>query len=188
MKVISRFRRYGLATISFTAALPSLLSFCFFFGGAPRMRAADERTTHLPVLQASVDPRPIRLPIVDGTDIRFARTSTADGLTPTKVTQIVQDDQGFMWFGNQYGLNRFDGYNFKVFVHDPRNPNSLSGVFISALFKDRDGALWVGCDQFLNKFDRATETFTRYPVPFVTHISQDTAGMLWLATGTGCMD
>jgi ligand-binding sensor domain-containing protein/signal transduction histidine kinase len=125
------------------------------------------------------------LPIVDGRDIRFARPSTADGLTPTKVTHIVQDDQGFMWFGNQYGLNRFDGYNFKVFVHDPRNPNSLSGVFISALFKDRDGALWVGCDQFLNKFNRATETFTRYPVPFVKHISQDAAGMLWLATGTG---
>jgi ligand-binding sensor domain-containing protein len=123
--------------------------------------------------------------IVDGTDIRFARVSTADGLSQTKVSQIVQDDQGFMWFGTQYGLNRFDGYNFKLFVHDPRSPNSLSGVFISALFKDRDGALWAGCDQFLNKFDRATEMFTRYPVPFVRHISQDSAGILWLATGKG---
>src|SRR5438105_2849691 len=71
MKVMSRFRRYGLAKISFTAALPSLLCLCFFFGGVPRMRAADERTTHLPTLQASVDPRPITLRIVDGTDVRF---------------------------------------------------------------------------------------------------------------------
>jgi len=135
--------------------------------------------------QASVDPRPIRLPIVDGRDIRFARLSTAEGLSQTKVGQIVQDDQGFMWFGTQYGLNRYDGYNFKLFVHDPINPNSLGGVYVNALFKDRDGALWVGCDQFLNKFNRANETFTRYPVPFVRHISQDSAGLLWLATPNG---
>jgi ligand-binding sensor domain-containing protein/signal transduction histidine kinase len=135
--------------------------------------------------QASIDPRPVELPIVDGGDIRFARTSTADGLSQTKVDRIVQDDQGFMWFGTQYGLNRYDGYNFKVFAHDPRDPNSLSGVYIRALFKDRDGTLWVGCNQFLNKFDPKTETFVRYPVPFVNHISQDSAGMLWLATSTG---
>jgi PAS domain S-box-containing protein len=90
-----------------------------------------------------------------------------------------------MWFGTQYGLNRYDGYNFKLFVHDPRNPNSLSGVYIRTLFKDHDGALWVGCDQFLNKFNRETETFIRYPIPFVNHISQDSAGTMWLATVKG---
>jgi ligand-binding sensor domain-containing protein len=98
---------------------------------------------------------------------------------------MVQDDQGFMWFGTQYGLNRFDGYSFKVFRPDPDNSNSLSGVFISALFKDRDGVLWVGCEQFLNRFERTAETFTRYPIPFVINISQDSAGVLWLATSTG---
>ena len=132
-----------------------------------------------------VDPRPIQLSIIDGTDIRFARVSTADGLSQTKVGQIVQDDQGFMWFGTQYGLNRYDGYTFKVFTHDPGNPKSLNGVFIRSLFKDRDGTLWVGCDQFINKFDPATETFARYPIPFVTHINQDSAGLLWMATSTG---
>jgi ligand-binding sensor domain-containing protein/signal transduction histidine kinase len=137
------------------------------------------------VPQARVDLRPIRIPVIDRADNRFARLSTTDGLSQRRVSQIVQDDQGFMWFGTQYGLNRYDGYNFKVFVPDPGNPNSLSGVFISALFKDRGGTLWVGCDQFLNKFEPATETFTRYPVPGVNHVSQDTAGTLWLATGTG---
>jgi ligand-binding sensor domain-containing protein len=151
-------------------------------------KAGDERHIAAPAVtlsKASVEPRPIQLSIIDGTDIRFARVSTADGLSQTKVGQIVQDDQGFMWFGTQYGLNRYDGYTFKVFIHDPGNPNSLNGVFIRSLFKDREGTLWVGCDQFVNKFDPATETFTRYPVPFVTHISQDGAGMLWLATTTG---
>src|SRR5258705_11454236 len=147
-------------------------------------------TLFLPLLfsevrQAHVDPRTITLPVVDGKGIRFTRLSTDEGLSQTKVTRIVQDDQGFMWFGTQYGLNRYDGYTFKLFVHDPRNPNSLSGVYVSALFKEHDGALWIGCDQFINKFNRATETFTRYPVPFVKHISQDSAGILWLATGKG---
>jgi len=167
------------------SVLSSLLFLSFFAGVAPRMRAADERATHHTVPQASVDPRPIRLPIVDGTDIRFTRVFTADGLAQTKVSQIVQDSQGFIWFATQYGLNRYDGYNFKVFVHDPSNPTSLSGVAVQALFKDRDGALWIACDQFLNKFERATEAFTRYPVPSVSHISQDTTGLLWLSTPTG---
>ncbi len=59
-----------------------------------------------------------------------------DGLSQTKVSQIVQDDQGFIWFGSQYGLNRYDGYKFKVFKHEPGRTNSLSGVLISSLFKD----------------------------------------------------
>ena len=148
-------------------------------------RTVNQPTTSGVVQQAQVEPRTITLPVVDGTGVRFTRLSTDQGLSQTKVSQIVQDDQGFMWFGTQYGLNRYDGYNFKLFVHDPKNPNSLSGVYIRALFKDRDGALWVGCDQFLDKFNRATETFTRYPVPFVNHISQDSAGTMWLATIKG---
>ncbi|WP_263350304.1 two-component regulator propeller domain-containing protein [Acidicapsa acidisoli] len=137
------------------------------------------------VPQLHAEPHTISLPVVDGKDLRFTRLSTDEGLSQTKVSQVVQDDQGFIWFGTQFGLNRYDGYNFKLFVHDPRNLNSLSGVYISALFKDRNGALWVGCDQFLNKFNREAETFTRYPVPSVTSITQDRAGILWLATARG---
>lgn len=147
--------------------------------------AAEDLKSQAPVPEARVDPRSIRLPVIDATDNRFERLSTTDGLSQRRVSEILQDDQGFLWFGTQYGLNRYDGYNFKVFVHDPRNPNSLSGVFINALFKDRDGTLWVGCDQFLNKFNPATETFQRYPIPDVNHISQDKTGTLWLSTGTG---
>src|SRR5271168_3114000 len=140
--------------------------------------------TSAAVPQAPVNTATVRLPIIDGTDIRFTRLSTANILSQTKVSLIVQDDQGFMWFATRYGLNRYDGYNVRSFVNQRGNPNSLSGVVVNALFKDRDGALWIGCDQFLNKLDPVTETFTRYPVPFVNHISQDTAGTLWLATDT----
>src|SRR6266699_523651 len=74
------------------------------------------------VPEAKLDPLPIRLPIIEGKGIRFARISTAEGLSQTRVAQITQDDHGFIWFGTQYGLNRYDGYKFKVFVHDPQKP------------------------------------------------------------------
>jgi PAS domain S-box-containing protein len=146
------------------------------------------------VPQAHVDPRTITLHVVDGKGIRFTRLSTEDGLSQTRITQIVQDDQGFMWFGSQYGLNRYDGYKFKVFKHEPGREDSLSGVFIYALFKDRSGSLWIGCNEFLDKLDPVTETFTHYRIDTrdaqgetgpVTHISQDQMGTLWLATSGG---
>jgi ligand-binding sensor domain-containing protein len=134
--------------------------------------------------QVSINP-PIRLPIVDATDNRFLHLSAAEGVSQTKVDHMVQDNQGFVWFGTRYGLYRYDGYTLKVFVREPGNPNSLDGVSIRALFKDRDGALWVGCDQSLNKFDPTTESFVRYPIPLTTHITQDSAGLLWSATSGG---
>jgi Two component regulator propeller len=137
------------------------------------------------------DPRSVRVPVIDGDDIRFSRLSTAQGLSQTQANQIVQDDQGFIWFGTQYGLDRYNGYEFKVFTHDPARENSLSCVYIHSLFKDRSGSLWVGCDQFLDRFDSLHETFTHYRIDagevanYVSQISQDRTGMLWLATGSG---
>jgi signal transduction histidine kinase/ligand-binding sensor domain-containing protein len=136
-------------------------------------------------------PFSVRIPAIDGDDIRFSRLSTAQGLSQTQANEIVQDDQGFIWFGTQYGLDRYDGYEFKVFTHDPARENSLSCVYIHSLFKDRSGSLWVGCDQFLDRFDSLHETFTHYRIDagevanYVSQISQDRSGMLWLATGSG---
>jgi Two component regulator propeller len=55
------------------------------------------------VRHAHVDPRTVTLPVVDGKGLRFTRISTDEGLSQTRVIRIVQDDQGFMWFGSQYG-------------------------------------------------------------------------------------
>src|ERR1700739_432018 len=57
----------------------------------------------------------LHYPIVDGTDIRFSHPNAPPGLSMTKLGPIVQDNQGFLWFGSQHGLYRFDGYNFKAF-------------------------------------------------------------------------
>ena len=165
---------------------PWLLLCLWSVGGAvPSLCVAERPVPNDTEVQVSIAPEPVRLPIVNATDNRFLRLSTAEGVSQTKVDHMVQDNEGFMWFGTRYGLYRYDGYAFKIFIRDPGNPNSLDGIVVRALFKDRAGALWVACDQSLNKFDEKTETFTRYPIPLTTHITQDAAGLLWLATHGG---
>lgn len=189
-------------------------SHCLFFLGGTKWRWAFLLISLLsvivcPLLKAETDRRrtsaprskpdaaslrTVRVPVVDGNDVRFARLSGLQNLSQVRVSQITQDDQGFIWFGTQNGLNRYDGYSFKVFKNDPENPESLSGFYIYSLFKDRSGAIWVGTGQFLDRFDPLTEKFRHYSidpqnttslVTTVNHISEDSAGMLWLSTGRG---
>jgi ligand-binding sensor domain-containing protein len=143
---------------------------------------------------ATADPLLVNINLLDGTDIRFRRSSEASGLSQTRVEWIVQDKVGFIWFGTQYGLNRFDGYSSKVFKHQPSRSDSLSCVYVRSLFVDHSGTLWVGCDRFLDRFEPATETFAHYrintqnsdqlPTP-IDRISEDSAGILWLSTAKG---
>jgi signal transduction histidine kinase/ligand-binding sensor domain-containing protein len=156
-------------------------------GTAAPAVAAAEAPVGIPIRQPRIAPEVIRVPVLEGGGIKFRRLSTADGLSQTRVSEIVQDDRGFIWFGTQYGLDRFDGYEFKAFVHDPRHANSLSGADITALFKDRSGALWIGCNLFLDRFDPHTETFTHLGSfgGAVIHISQGPNDTLWLSTESG---
>src|SRR6201996_5839219 len=146
--------------------------------------------------QEAPSPRPdvVRLPIVEGRDIRFRRLSNPQNLSHVRVESIVQDAQGFMWFGTWNGLNRYDGYKFKLFKHEPGDPNSLSGVYVYSLFKDHSGNLWVGTDGFLDRFQPGTESFTHYKLDkpatnglssIVIHISEDSGGKLWLSPRNG---
>jgi len=146
------------------------------------------------VTQAQVDPDTVRVSVTEAHDLRFIRRLRREGLSQQRVTHIVQDDRGFLWFGTQYGLNRYDGYSFRVFKNDPDDSRSLCEVDIPALFKDRTGALWIGCDYSLDRYDPSTDTFVHYPLDTsrtankggtVRHISQDHAGVLWLSTANG---
>jgi ligand-binding sensor domain-containing protein/signal transduction histidine kinase len=146
------------------------------------------------LLRARVTPQPVRLPVLDADDVPFIRLSTMQGLSQTRVQKIAQDDEGFIWFGTQYGLDRYDGYRFRAFTHDSERANSLGGVYIHSLFKDRTGSLWIGSDQTLDRFDPKTETFIHYPLRApglgiiegaVLDIDQDRDGVIWLATGAG---
>jgi signal transduction histidine kinase/ligand-binding sensor domain-containing protein len=172
--------------------LAALASFVSSF--AANAQNADIPNNSASVVEARVQRRTVRVPVIEGTDIRFRRLSTEAGLSQTRVEQIVQDDQGFMWFGTQFGLNRYDGNAFKVFTPNPASTNSISGGYIYSLFKDRSNMLWIGCNQFVDRFDPTTERFTHYrldskdsdgvPVT-VLSIAQDSSGTLWLGTVSG---
>lgn len=138
---------------------------------------------------AIVESNELTVPMIDRTGLTFKRLSVAQGLAQTRVSHITQDDEGYIWFGSQHGLSRFDGSRFHNFIHKRGDPDSMSGVFTYALFKDRKGTIWVGSDQFLDAFDPTTRKFRHYiidrPSPTVIHISQDRDGMLWLSTRQG---
>ena len=96
-------------------------------------------------------------------DLRFISLSTEDGLSNNTVVCILQDTQGFMWFGTEDGLNRFDGYDFSVFRHNPDESNSLTDNNISSLFQDDSGYIWIGTKGGgLNRYDPRTEVFSYY--------------------------
>ena len=92
--------------------------------------------------------------------IQFDRIPSELGLSQNLISAILQDRKGFLWFGTKDGLNRFDGYKFTVYRHDPYDSTSLSDSYITALLEDRAGRMWVGTlGGGLNLFDRATEIF-----------------------------
>lgn len=124
----------------------------------------------------------------------MSRLGASDGLPNASVSSIVQDDLGFIWFGTQGGLVRYDGYSFKRFNHEPFDTESLPIDIIQTLFID-DRGLWVGTYAGLARMDPLTERFTSYAsVPgdpsslsgeVVTSIARDGRGSLWVGTLSG---
>ncbi len=128
-----------------------------------------------------------------GATVRFEHLTIEDGLSQNAGLALLQDHTGYLWIGTQDGLNRYDGYSFKVYKHDPADPHSLSHNAILALHEDRAGQLWVGTwGGGLDRFDPATGQFTHFaPDPgqpdslshgIVTAILQDSTGVLWVGT------
>jgi two-component system sensor histidine kinase ChiS len=74
----------------------------------------------------------------------FDHISVEDGLSQSEVYAILKDSQGFMWFGTVDGLNKYNGYNFIHYKHDPFDTTTLSHNHINTLYEDKAGNLWVG--------------------------------------------
>jgi len=93
--------------------------------------------------------------------IKFNRLSTQHGLSNSAVTCIYQDIRGFMWFGTQDGLNRYDGYNFKVFKNEPGNLESLSDNFIFSIYENNNGDLYIETiSGKLHQYNPLSESFS----------------------------
>ncbi len=128
--------------------------------------------------------------------VKFDSISVEEGLSQSSVLCIVQDSKGFMWFGTEDGLNKYDGYRFTPYKPEPRNPHSLSGNIIFAVHEDSQKRLWIGTNGGgLSRFQHETEQFVHYrhnpedPAGLssdtVNCIYEDRSGNLWVGTGGG---
>ncbi len=139
----------------------------------------------------------------------FKRYPISEGLSQSTVKSMLQDSKGYLWFGTANGLNRFDGYSFKIYVNDPLDSTSLSDNGVLSIFEDSKGFLWIGTiNGSINKFNRKTGVFSKYnfirtlktekdpneatfeyPLPYsrfsdlsVTSIIEDDDGKMWFGT------
>jgi len=139
---------------------------------------------------------PTSLPTVCECVLRFDHLNIEDGLSQSSVGTIFQDSRGFMWFGTQDGLNRYDGYGFKIYKPDLNVPGSLSDRWITTIIEDAEGFLWIGTRQGgLNRFDPRAEAFIQFthnisnPASLsdnhVNTLLLDTEGNLWVGTENG---
>lgn len=116
----------------------------------------------------------------------FSRYQVESGLSNNTVICSMQDRMGFLWFGTKDGLNRFDGYTFKIFREDALNPNSLKSNFIHTLAEDKKGRMWVGTDRGLFIYSPLTESFKLLkgcPTEDVREIQIDRNGNIWFIAG-----
>ncbi|MCG2584466.1 two-component regulator propeller domain-containing protein [Massilia sp. TS11] len=127
--------------------------------------------------------------------LRFERMGVEQGLAQESVLTVLQDRQGFMWFGTQAGLTMADGYQTTIFKNDPSDPASLVDNYVLASYEDGQGRLWFGTKGGLVVYLPATRKFQRFlpdadaagvrPNRTVSAITGDGAGGLWLASGDG---
>lgn len=126
------------------------------------------------------------------TNPRFSRFTINEGLSQSVVYSSTQDKTGFMWFGTKDGLDRFDGYEFKIYRHDPFDSTSLSDNTVTALFTDSKGRLWAGTyNGGLNLYDADKDCFHHIHAPNLNDaniraITEDRMGNIWVGSyGSG---
>ena len=157
----------------------------------PEVTAAP--TSHPPA-PSRVSPQ--SLPQICDCVLRFDHISIEQGLSQSSVRVILQDSRGFMWFGTEDGLNRYDGYNFKTFKPDPDVASSLSDRWINAILEDKEGFIWVATGQGgINRYDPNSQQFTRFlhdeqnPASLsdnhVNVLFMDKDGRIWVGTHSG---
>ncbi|MEM7081174.1 MAG: two-component regulator propeller domain-containing protein [Pseudomonadota bacterium] len=134
-----------------------------------------------------------------GNPMRFGHLGMGEGLSQSTVNAMLQDQTGFLWFGTENGLNRYDGNRVHQYKRDPGNPNSLGADFIWDMTEDAHGNLWIGTNGGgVARWNATTDDFTsfRHDPEDVNSISKDivravtytTDGSVWVGTSGAGLD
>lgn len=129
-------------------------------------------------------------------DIFFKKIGLENGLSHRKVNCILQDKRGFLWFGTEDGLNRYDGRYVVCYQYRHNDKTSISGNIINDLYEDKDGIIWIATqDGGMTRYDyrlSASRQFKQFrhnshnvtgiPENGINKIIEDSAGSLWLGT------
>ncbi|MCP3900692.1 MAG: PAS domain-containing protein, partial [Desulfobacteraceae bacterium] len=131
-------------------------------------------------------------------NIKFSHITNEEGLTHHETLFVMQDTQGFMWFGTKHGLNKYDGMSIIPYFHDhdSNNLNSLVGNFAHWIHEDTSGALWIATwGDGISKYDPELDKFTNYqhekgnPQSIASNnvwsLFVDSKGFVWAATDNG---
>ncbi|MFC2104267.1 two-component regulator propeller domain-containing protein [Bacteroidota bacterium] len=129
-------------------------------------------------------------------EFKFEKLSIKNGLSHSNVYTIIQDQLGYMWFGTQDGLNKYDGYEFTIYRHDPYNPNSLSTGNFGKIMQDSSGIFWFGTyGGGVDRFDPKTNKFTNYSHNHndpnslsnnqILFLFEDSQNEIWVGTANG---
>ncbi|WP_207533435.1 hybrid sensor histidine kinase/response regulator transcription factor [Desertivirga arenae] len=122
----------------------------------------------------------------------FSHLNNSQGLSHNQVNTIYKDKQGFLWIGTLAGLNRYDGYRFKIFRHDENNKVSLSDEYVTAIYDAPKGKMLIETGSGFNIYDPDTESFDREAVDYfkklqlpvtVTYVHKDTKQVFWFIAG-----
>jgi diguanylate cyclase (GGDEF)-like protein len=133
--------------------------------------------------------------IMDQPTFRFMRTYRDDGLPNNFIYDITQDTTGFLWIVTTNGVARYDGNQFKIFVHDSSDPGSLSDNWVNSIYVDRQGALWLATKTGLDRLNPDGESFSHFihdpensksiSDSWASCLLEDSHGELWVGTHTG---
>ena len=113
---------------------------------------------------------------------------TSDQLSSNQITNICQDQTGYIWVGTEFGLNKYDGYRFTNYYHETDSVATISSNVISFLFVDSRGSLWVGTQKGLDRYDDTSDQFVHVAlegakgVPRINYILQEDEHHLLIGT------
>ena len=126
----------------------------------------------------------------------FSHLNVNDGLSQNQINCIYRDSKGFVWFGTNAGLNRFDGLSFEVFSEEKSENGSIKNSTINAIAEDRNGDLWIGtgngvtvlnCKTYqFKEFDyRSLSPYSCGDIYYINALTADAEGNIWIGTNNG---